>query len=148
MDDIYITTSDECKLTTKKLNNCATDHFPILAELCLDENTPKRQNKTQHILKRSMKNFNKKIWIDSLRNQDFSNISNSLGVDSKTEEFTNKINSALDECAPFKKFKTRKNLKPGITDQAKKLILERDKSRLDLIKARKEDNNSNSTKEK
>ena len=94
---------------------------------------------TQHIMKRGMKNFNNKIWIDSLRNQDFSNISSSLSVDSKTKEFPNKINSALDECAPYKKFKTRKNLKPGITEQAKKLILERDKSRQDLTKASKED---------
>ena len=50
-------------------------------------------------------------------------------VNAKTTDFTNLIQEALDECAPFKRFKVKHDYKPGLTDAAKKFILERDQTR-------------------
>ena len=58
-------------------------------------------------------------------------------IEIKTEAFTSKVTRALDECAPFKTFKPRQNYRPGITDKAKKLIMERDKTRQSISKANK-----------
>ena len=79
-----------------------------------------------------MKNFTKKRWIDALRNQDWQKITTTTNIEEKTEEFTNLVSSALDECAPYKNFKIRMNYRPGITEEAKRLIVERDKARGDV----------------
>ena len=95
-----------------------------------------------------MKNFNKTRWTDSLRNRDWSNMSALQDIDEKTTEFTNQITSALDECAPYKRVKTRHNFKPGITSKAKQMMLDRDRTRKDLSNARREDKTALKTKYK
>ena len=74
-------------------------------------------------------NFTKTRWIDCLRSKDWSKVTSLTSVDEKSEELTKQINSALDECAPYKQFKVRQNFRPGITEEAKRLMLERDQTR-------------------
>ena len=50
-------------------------------------------------------------------------------VNEKTEEFTSEMNKARDECAPMKQFKIRENFKPGLSEKAKALMVERDQAR-------------------
>jgi hypothetical protein len=59
------------------------------------------------IRKRSFKNFTQTRWIDGLPNQDCSKMSSTNGIEAKTRDFTDRVVSALDECAPYKKFKPR-----------------------------------------
>ena len=148
LDHIYISTSIENKIRTRKLDTSATDHLPIVVNI--EDHSPIKTKTApdQPVLRRSMKNFNKTRWTDSLRNRDWSNMSALQDIDEKTTEFTNQITSALDECAPYKSVKTRHNFKPGITSKAKQMMLDRDRARKDLSNARKEDKPALKTKYK
>ena len=82
-----------------------------------------------------MKNFTKTRWIDCLRNRDWSNVKSKTDVNEKAAALTEEINKALDECAPLKKFKVRQNYKPGLSEDTKKLMRERDYTRRSMSKA-------------
>ena len=139
LDHVYVSSIDEAKMTAKKLPNSATDHVPIMVTLNLSQKTKPVSKQKPTVQKRSMQNFTKTRWIDALRNQDWAEVTSEQDIEKKTEKFTNKITNALDECAPYKSFKIRTNFKPGITDKAKQLMSERDKTRMSMSKANKED---------
>ena len=141
LDHIYITDSDVMKISVQKLDNSATDHLPILAGFLMEKSAKPKLNHSSRppVMKRSMKDFNKTRWIDALRNQDWSAVTSLQDIEEKTESFTSKINSALDDCAPYKSFKPRNNFRPGITTKAKQLIIERDRTRKEVSKASRED---------
>ena len=63
LDHIYVSQSLEKKIRTQKLEENSTDHLPIIAEL---EKGPEKKKKPRIIVKRSMKNFTQKKWIDCL----------------------------------------------------------------------------------
>ena len=133
LDHIYFSTNTNQSVEFYKLDNSATDHVPIIAELNLNTKAERKPDPSQKtIRKRSMKNFTKKRWIDCLRNRDWSSIYQIEDVEGKTSELTKQINEALDECAPYKNVKIRQNFKPGLSDTAKKLIMERDLTRKEL----------------
>ena len=128
LDHIYVSEELRPNMDFYKLDNSATDHLPIVA--CMDLTAKTKTNAGQKtIRKRSMKDFTKTRWIDCLRNRDWSRVAELVDVNKKTKEFTNQINEALDECAPYKLFKVRQNFKPGLSETAKQLIKERDLTR-------------------
>ena len=148
LDHIYMTTSMENKTRTRKLDTSAMDHLPIVVNIEDHSSFKTKTTQDQPVFHRSMKNFNKTRWIDALRNRDWSTMSALPDIDEKTTEFTNQITSALDECAPYKRVKTRPNFKAGITIEAKQLMLDRDRARKDLSNARREDKPALKTKYK
>ena len=87
LDHVYVTISDEAKMTTKKLENSATDHMPILVSFKIEERPKPYQTRKPLIDKRSFKDFNKTRWIDALRNQDWSGASSTDEIEIKTEVF-------------------------------------------------------------
>ena len=82
-----------------------------------------------------MKNFTKTRWIDCLRAQNWDRIAMTENINDQTEEISKRINLAMDECAPYKKFKTRQNFKPGLTEAAKNIMRERDITRKSILSA-------------
>ena len=138
IDHLYL--SNDLVENTKhfKLDSRATDHLPVGATVNLISK-PIRSNPQSSIRKRSMKGFTKTRWVDCLRNRNWERISSLTDVNEKAEELTKQINLALDECAPYKQFKVRQNFKPGLTEEAKKMMLERDLTRKKIFGASKED---------
>ena len=57
-------------------------------------------------------------------------------VNEKTEAFTEEVTQALNEFAPYKRFKIRTSFKPGLSEKAKALMRERDKARKAIPTAR------------
>ena len=139
IDHIYVSQAFEQNVKSSKLLNSATDHYPILASFNLGLKKEKNEQKNKTITKRSMKNFTKTRWIDCLRNADWTKVKNLTDLNAKTTEFTNVINKALDECAPYKKFKIRDNYKPGLSQCAKEIMRDRDLMRQNISKATTED---------
>ena len=135
LDHIYVSNELSKTMEYFKLDNNATDHVPIVARVKM---TNKKEDTVRQktILKRTMKDFTKTRWLDCLRNRDWSEVFALQDVNKKTEAFTNIIDSALDECAPFKSFKVRQNFKPGLSETARKLIEERDNTRKKIITAK------------
>jgi hypothetical protein len=68
-----------------------------------------------------MKDFTKTRWVDSLRSRDWSKIDATTYLDNKKTIFANEINSALDECAPYKSYKVQDNHRPGLSEAAKEI---------------------------
>ena len=114
-------------------------NLPIIVSITTKDTTRPAREKRPATIKRSFKDFTKTRWIDALRNQDWSEISSTNDIETKTRNFTNKVVNALDECAPFKSFKPRDSFRPGLTNSAKKLIKERDSTRISFSKAKTED---------
>ena len=135
IDHIYVSMALEPDIKTLKLPNSATDHLPILASLTLGLKEPGSGSSQRTITKRSMREFNKTRWIDCLRNRNWTKVSNATDVNNMTTEFTNEVTIALDECAPYKKFKVRKNFQPGLSETAKELMRERDSTRQNISRA-------------
>ena len=136
LDHVYTSQSFLQALVTKKLLCTATDHVPVA--FYFDQTSVQPRNKASKprtITKRSMKDFTKTRWLDCLRTRDWTRINSIPDVNTQAEEFTREINEALDECAPFKEFKVRQSYKPGLSDQAKKIIRERDLTRKQIKKA-------------
>lgn len=139
LDHAYVTSGDEHRIHARKIENSATDHLPIIVSITTKDTTRPAREKRPATIKRSFKDFTKTRWIDALRNQDWSEISSTNDIETKTRNFTNKVVNALDECAPFKSFKPRDSFRPGLTNIAKKLIKERDSTRISFSKAKTED---------
>ena len=139
LDHTYVTSGDEHRIHARKIENSATDHLPIIVSITTKDTTRPAREKRPATIKRSFKDFTKTRWIDALRNQDWSEISSTNDIETKTRNFTNKVVNALDECAPFKSFKPRDSFRPGLTNSAKKLIKERDSTRISFSKAKTED---------
>ena len=87
------------------------------------------------VYKRSMKNFNKKRWIDCLRTRNWENINNITDLNEQTNELTMELNLALDECAPYRSFKPRVNYRPGLSDKARSIMKERELARKKMTQA-------------
>ena len=139
IDHIYLSQDIVPSTRCSKLESSATDHLPIMACTNLYVKTKPVKQAQKTITKRSMKNFTKTRWFDCLRNRDWSKISYINDVEKKAEEFTNQVNIALDECVPLKQFKIKESFKPGLTEEAKKIMLERDQTRQKIAGSSKED---------
>ena len=66
----------------------------------------------------------------------------------KAAELTNQINLALDECAPYKRFKLRKHFRPGLSEKAKQMIGERNRIRKEIATAKSSERPALKTKYK
>ena len=95
--------------------------------------------KPKSIYKRSMKNFTEEKWKLSLAEQDWESIGETENIDEMTEILNNNVTKALDECAPVKEFKIRKNYRSGLKEGTIEMIKERDKIRKKIGKATKEE---------
>jgi len=132
-----------------KLQSSATDHLPVVTVINMTVKTQTgRVKEGTMIRKRSMRDFTQTRWIDCLRNRDWTGISNLTDVNEKTAELTNQINLALDECAPYKRFKLRKNFRPGLSEKAKQMICERNRIRKEIATAKSSERSALKTKYK
>ena len=109
IDHAYVSKDLANKVSSFKLENSATDHLPIVVSYQQDVGLTNPKKTGSSILKRSMKNFTQTRWIDSLRACNWNPLSQITDINDQTQELTNQINQALDECAPFKKIKIREN---------------------------------------
>ena len=134
IDHLYVSNELKDKLKSFKLSNSATDHVPILASITLARKIKHNKHEDKYITKRSMKNFTRTRWIDCLRNIDWTTVSSTSDVNERAQAFTDEVNRALDECAPLKRFKIRQYYKPGLTEEVKKLMKERDALRRSIKK--------------
>ena len=148
IDHVYMSSTVESNIKTSKLPNSATDHLPILASFALGKNGLGSGFVQQTITKRSMKDFNKTRWIDCLRNRDWSKVTSMTDVEEKATEFTREVTKALDECAPYKRFKVRRNFQAGLSETAKAIMRERDSTRKNISRANESDRPSLKTKYK
>ena len=149
LDHVYLS-QDLIKNTESfKLQSSATDHLPILAVINMTVKTQKGSVKEETtIRKRSMRDFTQTRWIDCLRNRDWTGISTLTDVNEKTAELTNQINLALDDCAPYKRFKLRKHFRPGLSEKAKQMICERNRIRKEIATAKSSERPALKTKYK
>ena len=76
-----------------------------------------------------MKNFNIDDWVKSLEEIDFSYTQETLTIDEEAKFLSEKINFALDKIAPVKTFIIRPNYIHGLSQEAKILMKDRDKTR-------------------
>ena len=139
IDHAYVSKDLANKVNSFKLENSATDHLPIVVSYQQDVGLTNPKKTGGSILKRSMKNFTQTRWIDSLRACNWNPLSQITDINDQTQELTNQINQALDECAPFKKIKIRENFRPGLTEKSRNLMMQRDTTRKSLARASKED---------
>ena len=110
LDHIYISSGMEEKTRGYKLENSATDHVPIIAEVTKMEGKNER-NKV--VTKRCMKNFTKENWNRSLARGEWEKIGQTEDVNKMAAILNKQITKSLDECAPMREFKIRKNHKFG-----------------------------------
>jgi hypothetical protein len=76
-----------------------------------------------------MKKFNSKSWNDCLALKDWSILDDCSNVNETERAFTELINEALNETAPFKTFKVRSSYKFGLSAATKELMKNRDQTR-------------------
>ena len=81
-----------------------------------------------------MKNFNNIAWIQALSKIDFTSpqISNPITIEEEAMSLSDKINRALDIITPFKTFTIKPKYIHGLSQEAKILMKDRDKSRSNL----------------
>ena len=132
LDHIYMSSGMEEKTRGYKLENSATDHLPIVAEVTRMEGKNMR-NKV--VVKRSMKNFTKENWNRSLAKGEWEKIGQTEDVNVMAEVLNEQITIALDECAPMKEFKIRRNHRFGLKEETRKMMKERDSLRKKIGKS-------------
>ena len=115
-----------------KLENSATDHLPIAAEVTRMEGKNMR-NKV--VVKGSMKNFTKENWNRSLAKGEWEKIGQTEDVNVMAEVLNEQITIALDECAPIKEFQIRRNHRFGLKEETRKMMKERDSLRKKIGKS-------------
>ena len=126
LDHIYVSSDLERKTTTKKLLNSSSDHLPVMAKIEVEKLQGK---KYKTITKRCTKNFDRKMWCETLKNIQDKISDESEELDARVENLESIIEEALNICAPIKTFKVRENHKFGISEKTKALIKERDIAR-------------------
>ena len=78
------------------------------------------------ICKRSYKNFDSQAFINDIKLMNWSDVYSCVDVDLAANFLTMKINSVLDQHAPWVKIQERKHFVPWLSKQSKELIKERD----------------------
>ena len=79
-----------------------------------------------------MKNFSISSWNRALSEIDFSFNQNTNTIEEEAAHLSNKINMALDRCAPLKTFTVKPKYVHGLSQVAKNLMSDRDKTRSSL----------------
>ena len=87
------------------------------------------------VVKRSMKNFTKENWNRSLAKGEWEKIGQTEDVNVMAEVLNEQITIALDECAPIKEFKIRRNHRFGLKEETRKMMKERDSLRKKIGKS-------------
>ena len=100
LDHVYISHTLESKTTTSKLAESSTDHVPIMVKLVSKLRTPKHAKQT--IQRRSMKKFNQEKWNEILATKIWDELDNIDDIHKKAEKFSEMVNMALNEIAPYK----------------------------------------------
>ena len=115
----------EC--TVKKLSTSSTDHVPITASIPYSKK--QKSLKNIQITKRSMKNFNLSTWNVCLASKNWESIGTMTDVNEMAVKFSDLVNDALDDIAPFKKLSLKPDYKHGLSNDTKLLMSERDSAR-------------------
>ena len=129
LDHIYFSEDLGMQISTEALEESSTDHLPVIAHVKMRS---KQKNKPKTITKRSLKNLTTKSWNDALIMKNWESLGKTEDPNEMALLFTELVNEALDECAPFKTFKIKPGYKPGLTETAKQLMKERDEARRQL----------------
>ena len=94
---------------------------------------------TRQIKKRSLKNFSEERWNDILATKQWNSLDSVTedenSLDKMIEKFSNNVEEALNEIAPFKTFTVRSNHKYGLSEETKKIMKSRDQVRKSISKA-------------
>ena len=73
-----------------------------------------------------MKNATPKSWNESLAKRKWELLRETDNPNQMAIIFTEMVTEALDECAPLRTFTIKPGYMPGLTEEAKKLIKERE----------------------
>lgn len=129
LDHIYFSQELADQISTEALEESSTDHLPILAYMTANR---KQKIKPRTIMKRSLKKLTCKSWNETLIQKNWESLGMTEDPNKMAELFTELVNEALDECAPLKSFKIKPGYKHGLTEEAKRLMKERDAARSQL----------------
>ena len=119
IDHVYNSENLSLKIVIKKLSNATSDHVPVMTSLLTNK---QKQTYERKIRKRSMKNFSSEKWNKCIAEKNWKNLTNCNNVDEMVDIFSNNLNEALDEVAPFKTFTVRSHHKFGLSDETEKTM--------------------------
>ena len=124
LDHVYYSEDMKENINCASIKNSATDHLSVI----INYKIGKKNHKVfaHQVTKRCLKKFNVLNWNDCLSRRDWILIEKCVDLDEKVKIFTENINTALDEIAPFKTFKIRSSYKFGLSDKTKELMKLRD----------------------
>jgi hypothetical protein len=120
LDHIYYSSNKSIK--TKVLEESASDHYPIIAEVDL-ENKASRKETT--VTKRCFKSFDSEAFKKDIILQDLASIARCKNVDDMVTTLEQMISSVLDSHAPYKLVKMRAAFKGGLSHEAIDLMKRR-----------------------
>ena len=129
IDHIYFSQDLENRIRTEVLLESSSDHLPIVATIAGRDKEVVKQNK---ITKRTMKNVTPRTWNESLSKRNWETLGETEDPEKMVKLFTDIVTEALDECAPVRTFTIKPGYRPGLTEEAKKLMKERDEARREL----------------
>ena len=79
-----------------------------------------------------MKQFNTESWNERLAQTNWSELDKFSDINEKAEKFSEMINQALDDIAPYKDITIRPQYTQGLTEKTKTMMQERDEARKKL----------------
>ena len=95
--------------------------------ICVTRLTKNPPIPSRTIKKRSYKNFDKKSFLEDLKQQNWSDVLNIFNLEESVEVFTIMFRNILNKHAPLIVFQERKNHAPWITEETKVMMKNRDK---------------------
>ena len=84
-------------------------------------------NKHKYVKLRSLKNYNKEIFVQELGNSSWSNVLDSHDVEESWSYFKHNFMSVLDRLAPFKELRVKQRSESWLTSDILELIRQRDR---------------------
>ena len=119
-----IFTSDKGKINQSEVINFGlSDHF---ITFCSKKIGKEKFNPRKSVKIRSMKNYSKELFIDKLKEVDWSDVTGSYVVDSSFENFKGLFLSVIDSLAPEKEFRLKQRTEPWFNSEISEAISERD----------------------
>ena len=135
LDHVYFNNKSIAQ-NCRKINNSLSDHFPIMVDL--EMNKVASHKKDRYILRRCFKKFIKDDFIQDLLSQIWDSpilADPSVSASEKAAYYDNLFESCLNRHAPIKKFKIHQKYRKGLSQETLNLIKERNKARLESIRA-------------
>ena len=118
----------------QKLPNSLSDHLAIYSEFHMSQGKQEKKLPS-YFLRRCWKNFDQGDFMKDLTNQPWELvIDHKKNVHEQARFFDKIFKETLDRHAPVRKTKIRDNFRNGLSEETKKLICERDATRIERSK--------------